>query len=95
MKRRRPLAGARSTQIDPDPLRHWRHFVKVVRARLNRGRLEYADHDSFSRDPEELLGEIEEELVDVCGWGFILWVRLQRLRSEVRRGRRAGGLVDV
>jgi hypothetical protein len=29
-----------------------------------------------------LVGEIEQELLDVCGWSFVLFERLRRLRGE-------------
>jgi len=49
------------------------------------------DHLPDTRDPADLLSEIEEELLDVCGWSFVLWCRLHRLRvildgSDVKEG---------
>jgi hypothetical protein len=36
------------------------------------------------RPPGELLGEInEEQLVDVCGWAFVLWCRLRDLEQRL------------
>jgi hypothetical protein len=56
-------------------------FLYMVRARLDAGRVEYGDR-SFSRDPDALLKEIEEELLDVVGWASILFARLQRIRRH-------------
>lgn len=55
-------------------------FVARVRERLEQGREAYADR-SFSRDPGELIDELEQEALDLAGWGFVLWVRLQRARA--------------
>ena len=68
------------------PQDRWPDFAEAVRARLEKGQVEYADR-SFRRPPEELLGEIEEELADVCGWAFVLWVRLQALGERLERQR--------
>jgi len=58
-------------------------FLSMVRARLHAGRSEYGDR-SFARPVTELIGEIEEELLDVVGWAAVLFARVQRLRrSEV------------
>jgi len=56
-------------------------FLSMVRARLEAGRDEYGDR-SFSRAPTELIGEIEEELLDVVGWSAVLFAKVQRLRRE-------------
>ena len=57
-------------------------FVADVRARLERGRATYGDR-SFARDPAELLHEIDEELLDVCGWSFILRERLRGIERAL------------
>jgi len=54
-------------------------FLDMVRQRLDAGRAEYGDA-SFTRPPDELVGEIEEELLDVVGWAAVLFARVQRLR---------------
>jgi hypothetical protein len=36
---------------------------------------------SFLRPPSELLSEIAEELMDVTGWAFILWTRIQEMQQ--------------
>lgn len=60
----------------------WDLFRKVLHDRLEAGERAYGD-GSFSKDPTALVGEIEEELLDVCGWSFVLWVRLRRLRERL------------
>lgn len=56
-------------------------FVERLRARLDAGRREYGAV-SFERPPDELRGEIEEELLDVAGWAFVLWVRVRSLLGD-------------
>jgi hypothetical protein len=54
-----------------DPLETWPEFMARVHARMQAGAKEYGAV-SFSREPAGLSGEIEQELLDVCGWSFIL-----------------------
>ena len=51
-------------------------FMSRLADRLETGRREYGD-DSLRRSQTELRTEIEEELLDVAGWAFVLWVRVQ------------------
>ena len=66
----------------PDPLLGWGSFARAVRARLERGRAEYEDR-SFSRDPVELLEELQQEALDLAGWGSVLWHRLEQMRAAL------------
>ena len=69
-----------------DPLDRWGDFAKCVQARLEKGRHVYQDR-SFSADPAELLEEIQQEALDLAGWGFVLWHRLEALRAAISRAR--------
>ena len=64
----------------PDPLNAWPAFAESVRKRLEAGRATYGDK-SFSRPPAELLGELQQEALDLAGWGFVLWARIEAMRS--------------
>lgn len=68
-----------------DPLEQWPAFVERVRARLEAGREPYGDR-SFERPMSELVGEIEQELLDVCGWAFIAFERMERLKLGSKTG---------
>ena len=57
-----------------------------MRARLDRGREAYGDA-SFMRAPEELLGELAAEAMDLAGWGFILWHRIQQVLGRLSEAR--------
>lgn len=57
-------------------------FADAVAARLERGAATYGGR-SFGRAPRELVGEIEDEILDVCAWSFILWTRLRALRAAI------------
>jgi hypothetical protein len=59
-------------------------FVARLRARLEAGATTYGD-TSFTRPAAELVDEIQQELEDVAGWGFLLWIRLDRLRGAVEQ----------
>lgn len=64
-------------------------FVQRLRTRLEAGAATYGDR-SFTRPAADLVDEIQQELEDVCGWGFLLWIRLERLRSAVERTEQGG-----
>lgn len=64
-------------------------FIERLRVRLEAGARQYGD-SSFRRPPAELLSEIQDELVDVAGWGLVLWARIARLRERVERLDAAG-----
>lgn len=61
-----------------EQIRLQREFLDQLADRLAAGRLEYGDA-SLRRAPAALRGEIEEELLDVCGWSFVLWLRVRAL----------------
>jgi len=60
-------------------------FWLRLHERLEAGARNYGEV-SFRRDPAELAGEIEQELLDVCGWAFVLWCRLRRLVPLLQLG---------
>lgn len=55
-------------------------FIKALEPRLAQGADTYGD-SSFKKGITQLIDEIEQELLDVCGWGWILWVKLHTLRD--------------
>lgn len=55
-------------------------FIRGLRDRLEAGAVEYGEQ-SFERPVAQILSEMQEELLDVAGWAFIGWTRLQRLRA--------------
>jgi hypothetical protein len=57
-------------------------FFRDLEARLVQGAKEYGDA-SFAGPVSSTLGEIEEEFLDVAGWGYIGWVKIQRLRERI------------
>lgn len=55
-------------------------FVSRFRDRLKTGAKNYGD-GVFSWSVNRLVDEIQQELEDVSGWSFVLWLRLERLRA--------------
>lgn len=66
--------------VKADPLASWPSFVAEASSRLEAGRAAYGDR-SFSLPPAELAREVEEELLDVAAWAFILWTRVRAIRT--------------
>jgi hypothetical protein len=63
-----------------DPLDAFPAFIEVVRARLEAGAEAYGDR-SFERPTAELVRELQQEALDLAGWGFVLFERLRRLQA--------------
>jgi len=92
----RPYAPERTAELDRratleerndapealDPLDQWPAFARQVRARLRAGRATYGDR-SFSREPDALLVELQQEALDLAGWGFVLFARIERAREAL------------
>jgi len=81
MARPQKKNGASQTPPSRDRWRAgWSDYTTDVERRLRSGQHEYGDKN-FSADPRQLLRELQQELLDVSGWGFILWRRLERVRQ--------------
>lgn len=79
------LSAEREAPATPDPLDRWPAFAEQVRRRLEAGRAAYGDR-SFSRSPDALFGELQQEALDLAGWGFVLFERIAAAREALRRG---------
>lgn len=62
----------------------FRLFFARAKQRLVKGEIEYGNR-SFDKSPIEIIGEIEEECLDLAVWGFILWIRLQREKDVLNK----------
>ncbi len=56
-------------------------FLAELNKRLDAGAKEYGDR-SFQRAPGDLLGELEQECLDLAGWGFCLFTRVRSLKER-------------
>ncbi len=59
-------------------------FIAALESRLEAGKLAYGDN-SLLAHPDKLCGELENEALDIAGWGFILFCRIRALRKAVAR----------
>lgn len=64
-------------------------FITQLHAKLDQGAREHGDA-SFDLSSPQLVKELQAEALDLAGWGWILWDRLERLRvaCEVAEGQR-------
>jgi hypothetical protein len=60
----------------------WPVFAECILERLEMGARVYGDK-SLDAPSSTLLVEIEQELLDVVGWGFIQWNRIQGLKAKL------------
>jgi hypothetical protein len=59
-------------------------FQARVQQRIDAAEAQYGDRSLH--DPAiKLFGELEEELLDICGWGFFLWKKLRESREKFKR----------
>lgn len=66
-----------------DTLERLPEFFSEIQTRMLAGRRAYGDK-SFSREPRELLEEVQQELLDVCGWSYVLYCRMARMKDALR-----------
>ena len=66
--------------------KYFKPFVKALYFKMQEGYKVHTDK-SFSKPPENLLAEIQEECLDICGWGLVLWIRLEELRNKLIGGK--------
>ncbi len=65
----------------------FKEFIDTMDKRMAKGYEEYGD-GSFKLPPDELLREVEEEVLDICGWSLILYTRIKNIRNKI-------GSIDV
>ena len=59
-------------------------FMEILHDRMEQGYKEYGD-ESFEKPLIDLLEELEQEVLDQAGWGFILYDKIQRLKKLVNK----------
>ena len=64
---------------DQNPLATFHTYTTRTLRRLREGQDLYKDR-AFSADPISLLNEIQEEILDICGWGYVLYKRLDKVQ---------------
>lgn len=64
----------------PDRDQQLVEFQGACRKRMAQGAKEYGER-SFTASPDQLLGEVQQELEDVANWAFILWCRVRDLST--------------
>lgn len=62
--------------------REFLDFVDILHSRLEAGEKKYGD-SSFEMSTIQSLEEISQELLDVAGWSWCQWVRLQKLKRSI------------
>lgn len=63
-----------------------RSFISLLEQRLAKGAKDYGYAERPGGDPRpihQLIGELQQELVDVAGWGKLSFDKLEAMRMEV------------
>lgn len=56
-------------------------FVRAVEAKLDRGKDEHGS-ESFGLGTSTLIEELQNEALDLAGWGWLLWKRLEDFKDR-------------
>lgn len=78
----RGTEGTSAREFRPEHSQAFGAFVAALAGRLEAGRVAYGNA-SFTRDPAELVGELQQEALDLAGWGYILFCRLEAMRDAL------------
>lgn len=62
----------------------WERFAAKVHARLVQGERVF-DNRSLDKPHLDLIEEIQQELEDIAGWGVLLWIRLERVKTLAKQ----------
>ena len=62
----------------------WERFASKVHARLVEGERVF-DNRSLDKPHLDLIEEIQQELEDIAGWGVLLWIRLERIKTLAKQ----------
>jgi len=57
--------------------------MEAIKKRLEAGKREYGD-STYGLSSSELAYEIEEELLDVAGWAFFLWLQINGMKNTIK-----------
>lgn len=82
------MADGTPTPLSDEAIRQYPVFTEGVHARLIAGRETYGD-SSFERPVAELLDELQQECMDLSGWGFILWGKIEKMKLAARATHKA------
>lgn len=61
----------------------WDEFTSKVYDRMVVGEKEYGDA-SYSLAAKEVIGELEQEALDIMGWGYFLWKKCKQLEERLK-----------
>lgn len=76
-------SDCQDTPLSDDALALFPQFSDRIRLRLQIGKATYGDK-SFTMPMARLADEICQELLDVAGWSFIQYARIQRLIQDMK-----------
>lgn len=65
-------------------------YFAALKEKLRKGAEEHGER-SFELSGSRLIEELQAECLDLAGWGWILWDKLQRLKRKVQQAEREAG----
>jgi hypothetical protein len=64
--------------------KYFKKFTEELDDKLFKGYMQYGDK-SFDLPPKKLIKELKQEVLDIAGWGLILWVRLEEMEKALKQ----------
>ena len=62
----------------------WPKFLEQLERKMAHGAKEYGDA-SFHGSMRPTLEELQQEAIDITGWGYILYCKIQRFKERAAR----------
>lgn len=59
-------------------------FLKFIFLLRKKQEVGIREHGKKIPPIDQLFLELEMELLDICGWGFLLWMRLEELKKKTK-----------
>lgn len=71
------------THVCPTELPPWAPFLAQLQERLEIGAREYPAAEKTPTG--RIIEEWQQEALDIAGWGYVLWQRIEKLKENILR----------
>ncbi len=62
---------------------YWTAFTQELFEKMMKGYKEYTD-ESFQKDYDDILQELQNEALDLAGWGMVLWIKIEEIKKKIK-----------
>jgi len=82
-----PATGQLNAQAAGLNLEELKEYLGKIKSRVEDGAIEYGKESEEDIDGQsfgEMMHEIEQEVLDIAGWGFLVWRKFNRLQRKLK-----------